>query len=313
MKGGSFGGGMGRMGGGTYSGGGMYGFNGGMYGGGGMYGAGMGMMGGGTYGGGGMYGRGTYAGAGTYGFGGSTYGGGMGMMGGGLNGGGMGMMGGGMMGGHGMGGMAPPGLLNGPGAAPTPVLTFARNMQNAPGQAAQSRFGYAKQVLENLPQTLTPKQKNDVYYRQLLQARDRWDANNQANAALKKGDKGRVQTGKLGVDLSCESNNLRHQTQLTQSAVCRLGARNALEVGGVWIDEAFDPKMKTITVKAGSKVYFRILELHPQVRDVYKLGNHLVWVTPSNTALVIDASNGVAHLSDTAIAELFTAPRPKKK
>ena len=69
-------------------------------------------------------------------------------------------------------------------------------------------------------------------------------------------------------------------------------SRNCLEVGGVWIDDGFNPKMTTVTVKAMSEAYFRILEKHPQVREVFQLGNHLVWVTPSGTALIIDQNDG---------------------
>src|SRR5262249_57149087 len=119
-----------------------------------------------------------------------------------------------------------------------------------------------------------------------------------AGDALKKGRKGEVEEGRLGVDLSCESNSLRSQSQLSQWAVRSIGSRNALEVGGVWIDEDFDAKMKTVTVKAQSKAYFRILERHPSMRTVFQLGNHVVWVSPSRTALVVDANNGVEQMSD---------------
>jgi Ca-activated chloride channel family protein len=60
-------------------------------------------------------------------------------------------------------------------------------------------------------------------------------------------------------------------------------------------------------VKAQSDAYFRILERQPQVRDVFRLGNHLVWVTPSRTALVIDTSDGKEKLSDAEIDKLFVA------
>ena len=66
--------------------------------------------------------------------------------------------------------------------------------------------------------------------------------------------------------------------------------RNCLEVGGVWIDEGFNAKTQTVVVKAMSDAYFRILELHPEVKEVFRLGNHLVWITPSGTALVIDTA-----------------------
>ena len=52
-----------------------------------------------------------------------------------------------------------------------------------------------------------------------------------------------VQTGKLGVDLSIQTNNLRNQNRLEQTAQQRVGNRNCIEIGGVWIDDGFDAKM----------------------------------------------------------------------
>src|SRR5205809_7711 len=74
--------------------------------------------------------------------------------------------------------------------------------------------------------------------------------------------------------------------------------RNVIEIGGVWIDEAFNAKMTTVSVKAMSKAYFRMLERQPKVKDVFQLGNHVVWVTPSGTALVIDQGHGLEEMSD---------------
>ena len=42
--------------------------------------------------------------------------------------------------------------------------------------------------------------------------------------------------------------------------------------------------------------YFRILEMHPEIKDVFRLGNHVVWVTPSGTALIVDANDGKEKL-----------------
>jgi Ca-activated chloride channel family protein len=127
--------------------------------------------------------------------------------------------------------------------------------------------------------------------------------------ALEEGDKERIQSGETGVDLAEVTGKLRSQTRLTPSAVRRVLTRNCLEIGGVWIDEGFDPKMKTVTIKAMSKAYFRLLERHPNVRPVLMLGNHLVWVTPSNTALIIDTNDGVETMTDADIDRLFVASK----
>jgi len=42
--------------------------------------------------------------------------------------------------------------------------------------------------------------------------------------------------------------------------------------------------MKVVTIKAMSKAYFNLLDRQAEVKDVLRLGNHLVWVTPSGTA-----------------------------
>jgi Ca-activated chloride channel family protein len=218
---------------------------------------------------------------------------------------------GGNFGGGGFGGV-PPGLQGaGTGTKPTSVQTFINRVQTKPGDAGEARFHYADDAFKQLGD-LKEKGKDKeggVYFRNLEEAQRRWAAHNAAKLALKKGDRDEVQAGKYGVQLSCDSNDLRTQCQLTQSAVRRVQQRNCLEVGGVWIDEGFDPKMKQVAIKAMSKAYFRILEKHPEVKDVFRLGNHLVWVTPSGSALILDTTAGSEELADNQIDALFVAPR----
>lgn len=139
-------------------------------------------------------------------------------------------------------------------------------------------------------------------------AKEKREAYEQAYRLLNSKDKDNLQqlhVNKLGVDFSCQMNNLRNQTRLEQSAQKKVANRNCLEVGGVWIDDGFDPKMEVVAVKAMSDAYFRILELQPQVKEVFRLGNHLVWVTPSGQALVVDANDGKDKMSDEEINKLF--------
>ena len=126
---------------------------------------------------------------------------------------------------------------------------------------------------------------------------------------LQNKDQNAVQAGKLGVDLSCQTACLRNQTQLDQTAVRCVCGRTCLEFGGVWIDEGFDPKMTTVAVKAQSDAYFKLLERQPTIKEVLTLGNHLVWVAPNGTALIIDAGAGKEALSDGDIDSLFVAKK----
>jgi Ca-activated chloride channel family protein len=121
-----------------------------------------------------------------------------------------------------------------------------------------------------------------------------------------------VQAGQLGVNLSVQMEQLRTQARLTRAASRLVNSRNCLEVGGVWIDEGFKAKSKTVTVKAMSKAYFRILERQPRMRDVFTLGNYLIWVSPSGTALIVDQNHGSSEMSDADIDRLFVAAETKK-
>ena len=67
--------------------------------------------------------------------------------------------------------------------------------------------------------------------------------------------------------------------------------------------------MEVVTVKAQSNAYFKLLEKQPKMKEVFKLGNHLVWVTPNNTALVIDAGDGKEELTAEEIDKLFTVKK----
>ena len=127
--------------------------------------------------------------------------------------------------------------------------------------------------------------------------------------AFTRGARDEVQAGELGVALSVITNELRSTTRLNASAVRRVAGRNCLEIGGVWIDEQYDPKMPEVTVKAQSDAYFRILERHAEVKPVFQLGNYLVWVTPSGTALIVDSAHGKEKLSDAEIDKLFESGR----
>jgi Ca-activated chloride channel family protein len=114
--------------------------------------------------------------------------------------------------------------------------------------------------------------------------------------------------GKEGVDLSLLVNELRTQSQVSGTAIRNVAGRNCRSFRGAWIDEAFKPKMTMVKVKAQSDAYFRLLERQPKLREVFQLGNRVIWVTPSGTALVIDVNSGQEQMSDEAIDRLFRKP-----
>ncbi len=213
----------------------------------------------------------------------------------------------------GFNGLGAPGLTPAPGAKPMQVEEFAKN-QAAGGKGDSKSNGlYAnraatteKQVQEALSRLAGEKDKilrakliEDI--KKIAEQKRGFDA---ANNALK-GRKEGYQTGKLGVDLSCAAKELRNQRRVSLTANRQVYGRNCLEIGGVWIDDAYKSDTRSLTVKAQSDAYFRILELHPAMKDVFRLGNSVVWITPSGTALVIDSNGGKEQLGDKEIRTLF--------
>jgi hypothetical protein len=132
----------------------------------------------------------------------------------------------------------------------------------------------------------------------------------QAKVALAEGKYKLTQAGQFGVDLSVQSNQLKDQTLLTRTAQRQVAGRTLLEIGGAWIDQGFDPKMPTIAIKAFSPAYFRLLERQPQLRELFQLGNYLVWVAPNGSALVIDLAHGQEKWEEEKMTKLFKGKGP---
>jgi Ca-activated chloride channel family protein len=209
---------------------------------------------------------------------------------------------GGGFGGGGWGANAPLALQTATGA-PKSTLEFAKENQSKPGELAQKRDKFADDELRKAGD------RKDGAGIALGEAKAKKDSFDQANAAFRRGAFHATQMEKLGVDLSVQTQNLRNQARLEYCAQKNVQGGNCLELGGVWIDERFDPKLKAVTVKAQSNAYFRMLERQPKIKDVFMLGNYVVWVTPSGDCLVIDGKQGKEELSDKEIDALFVAKK----
>jgi len=216
-------------------------------------------------------------------------------------------------------GAPPPGLAPAPGVPgggrPMPVGDFAKELakKNEPGKAGEGIGGgrgvVQDRVLNEQLEKMTVDQRKGAYADALNRGKDEAKFQQDANNNYK-GDKLRQnQIGRLGVDLAQASNNLRNQERLTQTANKQILGRNCVEFGGVWVDDQFNDKTKTLTVKAQSAAYFRLLEKQPTLKDVFRVGNHMVWIAPSGTALIIDADSGVEKIEDAEIDALFAAKK----
>lgn len=224
---------------------------------------------------------------------------------------------GGGFGGGGIGGMPPPALLpggpggNGPrgaaGAAEKPgtVADFAKREAESKGDVGQSRGGMQKQLVDDELKRIPADRRNDAYADALKKAKEQNDNLDQAAKNYRERNLAGNQQGKLGVDLAEASNELRSQDRLTQTASRAVNGRNCVEVGGVWIDDKFQAKTNLVAVKAQSDAYFRILEKQPKMRDVFRLGNYVVWIAPNGSALVVDQNDGKEKITDEEIDRLF--------
>jgi Ca-activated chloride channel family protein len=209
------------------------------------------------------------------------------------------------------GGALPPGIATStaPGGRPMGAEDFAKLNAKADGKGLGGNRGdeaekQVREAIDKLKNETDPKARAEMMetVKKLAEQKETWD---EGNLRLK-GAKDGYQTGRIGVNLAEAACNLRNQDRVTLTANRIVNGRNCLELGGVWIDDAYKSDAKSVTVKAQSDAYFKILEKHPEMKDVFRLGNFLVWISPSGTALVIDQNNGKDKLEDAEIAALFT-------
>jgi len=210
---------------------------------------------------------------------------------------------------------APPALANGAeGDNQLKVEDFARRIQTGDGLLARTRGALQDEALDRVaradksrPAGATSSPANEKSRDAAQEAKQLKSTLDQARFNYGNGRLVQNQAGQLGVDLSVSTNHLKCQNQLVASAVCPVASRNCVEIGGVWIDDAFTPQTRTLTIKAQSEAYFRILERQPQMKDVFRLGNHLVWIAPNGDALVIDSTDGREKISDREIDAMFAS------
>jgi Ca-activated chloride channel family protein len=217
--------------------------------------------------------------------------------------------------GSGFGGALPAsGRPGGAEDAPATVEYFARAIQGEAGGIAKGRGDLQDRVLDEAEKRARDGQDDPAQtsgdkdaLERLAEAKKLKGTLDAANHNFEQGQWRKNQVSTLGVDLAVCTNDLKRQSQLVANAIRRVGTRTCLEIGGVWIDEGFTPSTPAVTVKAQSPAYFQMLKRQPQVKDVLTLGNHVVWIAPSGTALVIDTTDGAERLSDREIDALFAA------
>lgn len=128
----------------------------------------------------------------------------------------------------------------------------------------------------------------------------------EAKFYMAQGKREQTQSGQVGVDYASQLNNLKNQSQQSRGAQRMANKRNCIELNGVWIDDQFKKETPILNIKTMSNAYFKLLELKPEMKEVFSLSQSVVWITPSGTALVVDPSSGKEELTDDEITRLFT-------
>jgi Ca-activated chloride channel homolog len=211
-------------------------------------------------------------------------------------------------------GTAPPAFIGGKGkkgGAPIPLSEAVRGLP-APTTSGDGGIGGARIDAETDRLKDEAKNGDGKAQKDAKAALEQQSSLAKAKYAFENRQLHSVQQGRVGVDFAVQNNALRFQNQTSRTASRFVQNRNVVEVGGVWIDDAFNAKLETVTIKAQSEAYFKILEMHPEVKDVYALGNYLIWVTPSGKALIVDQNHGLETMDNAAIDALFVAPAAKK-
>ena len=112
-------------------------------------------------------------------------------------------------------------------------------------------------------------------------------------------------SGKAAIEMAKRLADLKTQGRIDSAPTVRVvDGHRFREVEGAWIDERFDASAETLALRPFGPAYFRILERHPELKDVLSLGDRLVWVSPSGKALVIDAE-GADEIPDARLDALF--------
>jgi Ca-activated chloride channel family protein len=127
---------------------------------------------------------------------------------------------------------------------------------------------------------------------------------NEAAKALAGGFK--QKDGKSAVDTAGYLRRLKESERSGEGlAVFRRAAGTRFfQYRDLWVDERFEAAHAVTSVQFGSAAYFRIVELHPELLEIFKLSTSIVVVTSKGRALVVSAA-GEKELSDAKIAELF--------
>ena len=118
-----------------------------------------------------------------------------------------------------------------------------------------------------------------------------------------------AEEGVVGVKMSKRTSELKdssYEYDATGSYLAKnIDKRNFYNVNGTWVDSAFKKAMTKITIRYGSKAYFKLLELKPELKDFLALGTNLVLTINDKEVIIISDAEDLKDAADVEKLEEF--------
>lgn len=116
--------------------------------------------------------------------------------------------------------------------------------------------------------------------------------------------------GEEGIRMSKKAAYLqksRGEYQIQQMSVTKnINRRNFYKIGGVWVDSKYKKDMAKIKIRYGSKAYFKLLEIMPELKDYLALGTNLILTVNEKALCIEDVEKMEDEVKISELEELLT-------
>jgi Ca-activated chloride channel homolog len=112
-------------------------------------------------------------------------------------------------------------------------------------------------------------------------------------------------SGTAAIDLAQRLAELKREARTRASLTSRtIAGRRFRKLGDAWVDEGYRPNMPSVRVRLLGTTYFGLLACHPELGQIFGLGNDVTWVSPSGTALIV-SKNGPDQIDNPRLDRLW--------
>lgn len=118
-------------------------------------------------------------------------------------------------------------------------------------------------------------------------------------------------SGRQAVDFAERLDKLKRASDAATAARTVDGVRY-MNVDGVWVDERVKEGAQIVAVQYLGAAYFKMLELHPELKNLFALGEHVLFLTPSGQAVLI-AAEGKDEIPEAELRAWFESKPAESK